>query len=197
MAEKLDYIAEQLRPLAVAIGSIDLDPANARKHPAESLSAVRGSLRSFGQRKPIVVNRRTGTVLAGNGTLTAARDLKWTHIAAVFVDDDPATAAGYAIADNRTAELSEWGQDELAALLEAVETGDSDLQTMLDDLAAEIGVGPGGEDDGGGPAEQGAESKYKEQYAVIVTCRDELHQQDVFESLKEAYGAESVKVVVT
>jgi hypothetical protein len=38
----------------------------------------------------------------------AARDLGWSHLAVVFTDDDPVTAAGFSIADNRTAELAEW-----------------------------------------------------------------------------------------
>jgi hypothetical protein len=103
----LAHIAESLRSLAIPCKSIDVDPKNARKHGEQNLSAIRASLRVYGQRKPIVVNRRTNIVEAGSGSLVAARELGWSHIAAVFVDDDPMTAAGFAIADNRTAELAE------------------------------------------------------------------------------------------
>jgi hypothetical protein len=95
------HIAESLRPLAAACADLVLDPANARKHPEDNLEAIKGSLAVYGQRKPIVVNRRTGAVEAGNGTLEAARAMGWTHVAAVYVDDDPMTAAGFSIADNR------------------------------------------------------------------------------------------------
>ena len=44
------------------------DPANARKHSERNLDAIKGSLAKFGQRKPIVVDRR-GRILAGNGTI--------------------------------------------------------------------------------------------------------------------------------
>jgi hypothetical protein len=69
-APSLDHIIEALRPLAVECSSLALDPANARKHNPKNLKAIQGSLRSFGQRKPIVVNRRTGTVEAGNGSVS-------------------------------------------------------------------------------------------------------------------------------
>lgn len=51
-----------------------------------------------------MVNRRTGLVEAGNGTLQAALSLGWTHVAALYVDDDPTAAAGFSIADNRLPE---------------------------------------------------------------------------------------------
>jgi hypothetical protein len=47
-------------------------------------------------------------VRAGNGQLTAARRLGWTHIAAVVVDEGDHEAVRYAVRDNRTAELAEW-----------------------------------------------------------------------------------------
>ena len=134
-APNLDHIAEQLRPLAVAIEDLTPDPANARKHGADNLTAIKASLRVYGQRKPVVVNKRNGVVEAGNGTLAAAIALKWTHVAAVYVDDDPSTAAGFAIADNRSAELADWDGEALDKLIREIETGDEDLQAMLSQLA--------------------------------------------------------------
>jgi hypothetical protein len=61
--------------------------------------------------------RRAAKVEAGNGTLAAAKSLGWTHIAAVFVDDDAATAAAYGVADNRVGEFSEWDADILGDLM--------------------------------------------------------------------------------
>jgi ParB-like chromosome segregation protein Spo0J len=136
----LSHIAEQLRPLAVACDDLILDPANARRHPEPNLEAIKGSLAIYGQRKPIVANRRTRTVIAGNGTLEAARALGWTHIAAVFTDDDPVTAVGYAIADNRTAELAEWDAEALDRLLGEVRVDDERLQQMFADLAEAEGI---------------------------------------------------------
>jgi DNA modification methylase len=131
-------IAEPIRPLAVPCADLVLDPANARRHPEANLEAIKGSLRAYGQRKPVVVNRRTGTVEAGNGTLQAALALGRSYLAVVYVDDDPVTAAGFSIADNRTSELAEWDRDALDRLLAEVKTDDPLLGRVLADLAASV-----------------------------------------------------------
>ena len=139
-------IIEGLRPLATPIEEMHLDPANARTgHDVERIAA---SLAQYGQRKPIVVNRSEGgKIEAGNGTWQAARSLGWTHVAAVFVEDDPMTAVGYAIADNRTAELSRWDYETLRTLLESIdpemETGFAEGE--LEELLRAAGIAPGGE----------------------------------------------------
>lgn len=148
----LDHIAEPLRSLAVPVADLVLDPANARKHDDANLEAIRGSLRAFGQRTPLVVNRRTGIIIKGNGTTTAARSLGWTHLAAVYVDDDQATQTAYAVADNRSAELAAWDDEVLGKLLADLQSPDGDVQKMLDDLKAETAPeqlptpGDGGDD---------------------------------------------------
>src|SRR6185312_12924966 len=91
----LDYMTEGLQPLAVPVGELLFDPANARTHDEGSVSAIAASLRVYGQCKPVVVRRDSGVVIAGNGTLQAALSLGWTHLAAVKVDMDSATAAGF------------------------------------------------------------------------------------------------------
>jgi hypothetical protein len=85
-----------------------------------------------------VVNRRTGAVEAGNDTLQAALALGWSHLAAVFVDDDPLTAAGFSIADNRTAELAQWDREALDQLLAQIQTNDPLLDQMLAELSASL-----------------------------------------------------------
>jgi DNA modification methylase len=137
------FIIESLRPLAVAVNSVKPDPANVRLHDERNIVTIKSSLQRYGQRKPIVVNRRTGLVEAGSGTLDAARALGWSHVAVVFVDDDPTTATGYAIADNRTAELAEWNDAALAQVLQSLKqegelasTGfdEGELDRLLRDL---------------------------------------------------------------
>jgi hypothetical protein len=94
------------------------DPNNARKHDAKNIDAIAKSLARFGQRKPIVI-RGDGTIVAGNGTVEAAKQLGWTEIACARVPwkwtADEVKA--YALADNRTAELAEWDSGILAEQL--------------------------------------------------------------------------------
>jgi len=114
----------------VAIAELSLDPKNARKHSQRNLDAIAASLEKFGQRKPIVVHR--GVVLAGNGTLEAAKTLGWTEIDVAEVPDDwdDETAKAYALADNRTAELAEWDESELAKQLLELQDADWDITEL-------------------------------------------------------------------
>jgi ParB-like chromosome segregation protein Spo0J len=104
----------------IKITELSLDPSNVRKHSRRNLDAIKASLRKFGQQKPIVVDAK-GIVLAGNGTLTAAQELGWTEIQIVRTELAGVEATAFAIADNRTAELAEWEEDKLNAVLKSLQ----------------------------------------------------------------------------
>ena len=106
------------------------DPNNARKHDEKNLEAIKGSLAQFGQRKPIVVQGRT--VIAGNGTLEAARQLGWDEIEIVQVPEDwtAEQAKAFALADNRTAELAEWIPEQLQLQLEELSVAGFEVQAI-------------------------------------------------------------------
>lgn len=146
VANETGSISDDLRGLAVPCADLCHDPANARKHSDRNIASIAASLRRFGQRKPIVVQREGMVVRAGNGTLEAARSLGWTDIAAIVVDDDNVTAAAYAIADNRTADLAEWDDDVLASVLGGLREEGWDLDRDLgfddDDLDRLLDAGP-------------------------------------------------------
>lgn len=117
------------------ISDLTLDPKNARKHSQKNLDAIGASLKQFGQRKPIVITNK-GLILAGNGTLEAAKALGWDRIDVAIVPDDwdENTAKAYALADNRTAELAEWDKLVLAeTLLELV-----DAEFNIEELGFEM-----------------------------------------------------------
>ena len=106
----------------VLISSLMLDPANVRIHSEKNLKVIAASLEKFGQRKPIVVHN--GTVIAGNGTLEAARTLLgWTEIDVTEVPSDwtSDTATAYALTDNQSAILAEWDMTGLVAELAPAE----------------------------------------------------------------------------
>ena len=113
-------IHESLKPLAVSIDSLTPDPSNARKHDKRNIEAIKASLARFGQTKPIVLHSNGTTIIAGNGTWYAAKELGWTHIAAAQTSLDTAEAVAYGIADNKTAELAEWEDDTLRDLMDAL-----------------------------------------------------------------------------
>ena len=108
------------------IADLSADPANVRKHDERNIETIMGSLRRFGQQKPIVVDL-SNVVRAGNGTLEAAKRIGWGTIEAYVSDLTGSEMTAYAIADNRTAELAEWDEAALAAVLEGLQFDDEAL----------------------------------------------------------------------
>ena len=138
----LSHIAEGLRPLAVPIASLHLDPANARRHPARNLDTIKASLAKNGQVKNVVVQRQGMVVRCGNGTIEAAKALGWTHVAALVLDQSDVEATLLAIADNRSSELADWDLPVLATLLEAFDAPSRELvgfsQADLDSVLKQL-----------------------------------------------------------
>ena len=66
-------------------------------------------------------------MIAGNHTLQAAQALGWSEIAVVWVDDDDTMSKAFALADNRTAELGDYDEEALAALIGEVGALDPEL----------------------------------------------------------------------
>lgn len=122
---------EALPTERVPIADLHLQERNARKHGKRNLDAIAGSLRKFGQRRALVVWR--DTVIAGNGTLIAARDrLGWREIDITrcppeWTEDD---ARAFALADNRTGELAEWDEEVLLEELGDLEAAGWDLAEL-------------------------------------------------------------------
>lgn len=183
-APDLSYIAEPLRALAVPIGELKPAAKNARTHGDQDVRATMTSLERYGQRTPIVVNRRNGQIEAGHGRLKAAKKLGWTHLAVVWVEDDPATQHGYAIADNRTGELAGWDQALLDELLADVHKADPAgyRQMSADLLLDQLLVVEKSERS----AEDSADQPVPEIYEVVVTCADEADQQALYDELTAA-----------
>jgi len=116
-------IIDDLKSLAVPVDSIKLDDQNAVNHPQRNIEMIANSLKKYGQRKPIVVNKKTNIVEAGNGTLTAARMLGAKEIAAVFVTESKKNAQGFSVLDNRSAQLAKFNPNllDIAKLFEGEE----------------------------------------------------------------------------
>jgi hypothetical protein len=116
----LSHIEPDLWSLARPIVEFVLDPHQAREHDERSIAEIKDSLR-LGQKKPIVVRRDGMIVEAGNGTVMAARELGWTHLAAVVSDDPEAALREYAIRDNRSAEFARWRPEVVANELQLLD----------------------------------------------------------------------------
>lgn len=103
-----------------SVGDLEFDSNNVRKHDKKNLEAIKYSLERYGQQKPIVINKEN-VVLAGNGTLVAAKLLGWKEINCVVSSLKGLEATGFAVADNRASDLAGWGDDELKIQLESLD----------------------------------------------------------------------------
>jgi ParB-like chromosome segregation protein Spo0J len=91
---------------------------NPRAHPPESVAAIKKSILAHGFRNPIIARREDRRVEAGHGRLMAARELGLKEVPVIFVEgDDELKAASFAVADNRSQELSSFVPSRLADVL--------------------------------------------------------------------------------
>lgn len=115
---------------------------NPRTMPENAVQKLAGSLKTFGFQKPIVVDQ-AGVVIAGHVVLKAAQQAGFTRVPVLISTLDAKAAKAYRLADNRTAQETDWLEDllkdELTALdedgfdLAALGFDDRELQKLMSD----------------------------------------------------------------
>ena len=82
---------------------------NARKHGEEDIEGIKASIEAFGFRDPIGVWGNKKLIVEGHGRQRAAIELGLDRVPIIRLDDlTDEQRRAYALAHNRTAELSEW-----------------------------------------------------------------------------------------
>lgn len=104
----------------IEIALLKPDPKNARTHDRKNLDVIKHSLKTFGQRKNVVVDK-DNVVIAGNGLLTAALELGLKTLTINRFDMSHDDARAFALVDNRANELSAWDDEILRDTLKALE----------------------------------------------------------------------------
>lgn len=124
--------------MQVAIGELKPYPGNARRGNQEM---IRASLVKHGQYRPIVVQKSTSFILAGNNTWLAAQAEGWEDIDVHYVDVDDDAARRINLIDNKANDEANYDNAALAELLQSLEgnfdgTGyiEDDLNALLDSL---------------------------------------------------------------
>jgi hypothetical protein len=165
---------------------------NARTHSPEQIAKLAKLITEFGWTNPVLVDGKRG-IIAGHGRVLAAQSLGLDVVPTIELAHlSAAQRRAYVIADNRSALDAGWDDDLLRLELGGLRDDGFDLGlTGFDALEIDTLFGAEDEDDDGG----GGPGSYSEQYGVIVMCRDEVHQQEIFERLS-ADGLQ-VKVVAT
>lgn len=142
-------IIDGLKSLVVPIDSILEDPKNTVDHSYRNIEMIANSLREYGQRKPIVVNKKTNIVEAGNGTLQAAKMIGAKKIAAVFVNDSDKTAKGFSVMDNRSAQFAIFNKNliDVVGLFDDTETSIGFLENEINSFFSEDDILPKKDDE--------------------------------------------------
>ena len=124
MELKIEYVSlESLRPYE----------KNARSHGKEDLKAIINSIQEFGFNDPIGVWH--DIIVEGHGRWMAAKELKMKTVPILRLDElTDEQRKAYALAHNKTAELSGWNFDVLAAELKDI--SEFDMSQFGFDMAA-------------------------------------------------------------
>lgn len=152
----------------------DLQPYehNARKHDTEDVEAIKRSIEQFGFNDPIGIWSDENLIVEGHGRLLAAKELGMEEVPCIRLDhlsDEERRA--YALAHNKTAELSAWDFNTLDLELAGIE--EIDMSQF------------GFEDVNINEDHEITEAKYTEDISVTVKCKDDDEAEELFERLTE------------
>lgn len=166
--------------------NIDIKPysLNAKRHPDKQVELIADSIIRFGWQQPIVVDANN-EIIVGHGRYLAWK-LKHTEMDEPWVtNNEGITLNGkqgkelteyevkaYRLADNKIAE-SDWDMD---LVIEELDELDSVLAKLTGfDLSAELADLD--------EEKELTEAAVEEAYEVIVTCKDEAEQEEVYNKL--------------
>lgn len=94
---------------------------NARKHTDEDVNTIINSIKEFGFNDPIGIWSDKNIIVEGHGRALAAKKLKMEEVPCIRLDhltDEQRKA--YALAHNKTAEMSDWNYDLLTSELQGI-----------------------------------------------------------------------------
>jgi hypothetical protein len=196
---------QKLRIDYLRLTEIQTAKRNAKKHAKEQ---IQGSINRFGYTAPMLLDERTGRLVAGHGRLSALRALKardQAPPARIEVDSDgdwlvpvlrgiafnsEAEAEAYLLADNRLTELGGYDDQALQEILRSVNADTGTLEGTgwsTDDIAAALeaegapadGAAADGEDDA---ADEDEAEEVR--YDLLIRCDSEDARKSAFERLR-------------
>lgn len=110
-----------LEPLLIDIDLVSQHPNNPRNGDVE---AIAESIEVNGFIAPVIAQKSTGHILAGNHRYQALYMLRSQLIPVIWVDVDDAQAKRYLLADNRTSDLGVYDNSQLVEILADLDEDD-------------------------------------------------------------------------
>lgn len=169
------------------------------RNNANAVDAIAASIKEFGFRQPIVVDEDM-VILVGHTRHKAAQKLGLkdvpVHIATGMTETQK---KAYRIADNRTNEIAEWDNELLALELEDLRMEEFDLGMLAFEeedlnqlLTVDNQITTNSIDTEQKKMDTGI--NYVEQFSIVVMCKDEKEQEELY--LKLTHEGLSCKVLV-
>lgn len=127
--------------------TLEPSPWNWRTHPASQKDAMAGVLSELGWIQQIVVNKSSGRLIDGHLRLALAIEQQAPTVPVLYVElSEAEEKLALATLDPLSA-LAEADREQLAALLQQVQSGDAAVQAMLAGLAEQEGIMAGANGD--------------------------------------------------
>jgi len=154
---------------------------NPRAISPEAVSKVAGSIAEFGFKNPVIVDGKD-VLVTGHTRLQAARKLGLTHIPTIVADElSEAQIKAFRIADNKTAEFSEWDEELLKIEIDGLMDLDVDLD--IDSLGFDTEALEKLFDESSPADPVDLSDKLVESYDVIISLDGEMEQEEIYNEL--------------
>ena len=114
----------------VDLSKIAPNPKNPNLHTPEQIERLAKLIDFQGQRRPVIVSKRSGFLCAGHGTTQAIQKLGWEKIAVNYQDfENEAQEYAFVVSDNA---IQEWSEQDLSSInTEMLDLGpDFDLEML-------------------------------------------------------------------
>ena len=171
----------------VNIDSVKVYHNNAKIHTAEQIEEIKKSIQEFGNNDPIAIDEK-GFIIEGEGRFLAQKDMGLKEIEVIKLTHlTEEQKVAYMLVHNKLTMNTGFDLDLLEEELSKISSIDMkefefDIKEIEEELEEEEKA-------------QEPSFNYKEQYGVIVICKDEAEQEKIYNSLLDQ-GYEC-KVVTT
>lgn len=143
--------------------------ANNPRDNAKAVDAVANSIREFGFKVPIVIDK-DNVIICGHTRAKASEKLGLKTVPCIRADDlTDEQIKAYRLADNKTAELADWDFSKLDEELEKLKDFD------MSQFGFEFKI----------DNKQESSVKINEQISVVIECEDEIQAESIYNALTD------------
>lgn len=171
-------------------------PDNPRRGDEE---VIEESIRINGWYGAVTAQKSTGYILAGNHRYRVAKEMGATEIPVIWRNVDDETALKILLVDNKSADMGGYDESTLEALLENLDSLDGTgyvLASAQEKIESEAQATEA-PTDGDEPLDPDTipDDEYQPEYGVMIVCKDEEDQREVYERMKTVMLDHPVRVV--